>query len=64
MTEQQDQAVFAAFRGICVLRTMCKKARLRLGEERARELLIDLDRAFPGLAARSALRASALEPKR
>lgn len=56
MTEDQDQAILAAYLGICVLRTMCRKAGLKAGEERSKELLLELDVAFPGLAARSALR--------
>mgnify|MGYP001616451345 CR=1 FL=1 len=56
MTEDQDRAVFSAYLGICVLRTMCRKAKLRLGEERSKELLVELDTAFPGLAGRAALR--------
>jgi len=56
MTREQDEAIYAAFLGICVLRTMCHKAHLPLAEQRAKELLIELDTAFPGLAGRSALR--------
>jgi hypothetical protein len=56
MTREQDQTISAAYLGICVLRTMCKKAGLVLAEQRAKELLIELDAAFPGLAGRAALR--------
>jgi hypothetical protein len=56
MTREQDEAIFAAFLGIMVLRTMCKKAGLTMGEQRSKELLIELDTAFPGLSGRSALR--------
>ncbi len=56
MTPEQDQAIFAAYLGIMVLKTMCRKAKLTLAEQRCSELLIELDTAFPGLAARSALR--------
>ena len=56
LTPEQDQAIYAAFLGIGVLRTMCKKAKLTLAMQRCEELQIELDRAFPGLTARSALR--------
>jgi hypothetical protein len=56
MTREQDQAIYAAYLGICVLRRMCKTVKLTLGEQRCKELLIELDTAFPGLAARTALR--------
>lgn len=56
MTKDQDDAVFAAFLGICVLHTMCKKVGLKAAEERSAELLVEMDMAFPGLAGRSALR--------
>jgi hypothetical protein len=57
MTKEQDDAIYAAFLGIGVLRTMCKRAGLKAGEQRSAELMVELDRAFPGLTARSALRA-------
>lgn len=56
MTPEQDQAIYAAYLGVCVLQTLCKKAGLGLAEQRAKELLIELDTAFPGLAGRVALR--------
>ena len=56
MTPEQDQTLYGAYLGICVLRTMCKKAGLVLAEQRCKELLLQLDKAFPGLAGRVALR--------
>lgn len=56
MTPHQDQTIYAAYLGIRVLRTMCRKAKLSLAEQRCKELLIELDVAFPGLAGRAALR--------
>lgn len=56
MTEEQDQAIYSAYLGISVLRTMCRKAGLHMGEARAAELMVEMDTAFPGLAGRSALR--------
>jgi hypothetical protein len=56
MTREQDDAVLAAYLGICVLRTMCRKAGLTAGEERSRDLLKEMDEAFPGLAGRAAMR--------
>lgn len=61
MTEEQHHAIFSAYLGICVLRTMCKKAALHVAEDRAKDLLIELDTAFPGLAALSALREGSLK---
>lgn len=52
----QADAIYSAYLGIGVLRTMCRKAGLTLAEERSRDLMIELDTVFPGLAARSALR--------
>jgi hypothetical protein len=57
MTHEQDEAVFSAYLGICVLKTLCRKAKLELGEQRSGELLVELDTAFPGLSGRAALRA-------
>jgi hypothetical protein len=55
---RQDQAIFSAYLGIIVLKTMCKKVKLAAGEQRCDDLLIELDKAFPdiALAARSTLR--------
>lgn len=49
-------AIYAAYLGISVLRTMCKAAGLRLAQDRARDLMIELDTVFPGLSGRAALR--------
>lgn len=56
MTEEQDRAIYSAYLGIGVLRIMLRKAELKMGEKRAEELMLELDKAFPGLAGRSALR--------
>ncbi len=59
MTKNQQDAIYAAYLGICVLQTMCRKAGLTLGAERAKELLIELGTAFPFIPERvgmSALR--------
>lgn len=55
-----DAAVFSAYLGICVLQTMCNRAGLQMAETRAKDLLIEMDTAFPGLAGRAALRS--MEP--
>lgn len=47
MTTEQEDAIFAAYLGICVLQTMCRKARLDAGYQRSRELLGELGAAFP-----------------
>jgi hypothetical protein len=60
MNAAQQDAVYSAYLGICVLQTMCRKAGLRMGEQRAKELLVELGTAFPFIALRvgeSALRA-------
>lgn len=47
MTEEQEQAVYGAYLGVCVLQTMCRKAKLELAAERAGEILQELCTAFP-----------------
>ena len=47
---RQDQAIFSAYLGIIVLKTMCKKVKLAAGEQRCSDLLIELDTAFPDMA--------------
>ena len=59
MTKDQEDAVYAAYLGVCVLKTMCQKAGLALGEQRAKELLSEIGTAFPFVperVGRSALR--------
>jgi hypothetical protein len=58
MTKDQEDAVYGAYLGICVLQTMTKKAGLTLAEQRCKELLVELNTAFPHFAGRSALRAT------
>lgn len=55
--DAKEESAYAAYLGICVLATMCKKAGLSLAEKRATELLIEMGNAFPSFAGRSALRA-------
>lgn len=47
MTQEQEDAIYAAYMGICVLSTMCKKANLSAGRVRSEELLQELSTAFP-----------------
>lgn len=56
LTPDQDHALYSAFLGIMVLGTMLKKAGIMGGYERSKELLVEMDQAFPGLSASSALR--------
>ena len=59
MTTEQEDAIYAAYLGICVLKTMCRKAELTMGEQRAGEMLTELGEAFPFIGeriGRSALR--------
>lgn len=63
MTTEQEDAIYAAYLGICVLETTCRKARLEMGAQRAKELLVELGTEFPFIPERvavSALRAPAL----
>ena len=47
MTQEQEDAIYAAYMGICVLSTMCKKAGLGGGRLRSEDLLMELSTAFP-----------------
>ena len=47
MTKEQEDAIYAAYMGISVLSTMCKKAGLQMGRVRSEELLQELSEAFP-----------------
>lgn len=47
MTDEQEQAIYGAYLGICVLQSMCRKARLDLAATRAGDLLKELSTAFP-----------------
>ena len=61
MNKDQEDAVYSAYLGICVLQTMCRKAGLKMAEDRASELLMELGMAFPFIPERvglSALRES------
>lgn len=57
MTTEQEDAIYAAYLGICVLQTMCRKAGLTMGVQRSTELLTELGTAFPFIAERVALSA-------
>jgi hypothetical protein len=61
MKKSDQDAIYSAYLGICVLQTMCRKAGLLTGELRSNELLVELGTAFPFIAervGRSALRTS------
>jgi hypothetical protein len=49
VTEQQEDVIYAAYLGIAVLQTMCRKAGLDLGVQRSAEILGDLGTEFPFL---------------
>lgn len=55
MTTEQEEAIYAAYLGICVLKTMCRKAKLTLGEQRAQELIKEMGEAFPFIGQRVGL---------
>lgn len=56
ITQDQDEAILSAYLGIQVLCNMCRRAGLSAGYKRSRDLLKELDAAFPGLASRASLR--------
>jgi hypothetical protein len=57
MTKDQEDAIYAAYLGICVLRAMTRKVGLRMATERAGGLLQELGAAFPFIGERVALSA-------
>jgi hypothetical protein len=57
MTVEQEDAIYAAYLGICVLQTMCRKAGLTMGTERASDLLKEMGEAFPFIGERVGLSA-------
>jgi hypothetical protein len=57
LTKDQEDAIYAAYLGISVLKTMCRKANLKLGEQRSQELLTELGVAFPFIPERVGLSA-------
>lgn len=62
MTKDQEDAIYAAYLGVCVLQTMCRKAGLAIAEQRSKELLTELGTAFPFLGERVALSALRAAP--
>jgi hypothetical protein len=54
MTEAQEDAVYAAYLGICVLQTMVRKVGLTLAVTRSAELLGELSTTFPFIQERVA----------
>lgn len=57
MTKDQEDAIYSAYLGICVLKTMTRVAKLAMAERRSAELLKELGEAFPFIAERVALSA-------
>lgn len=57
MNKEQEDAIYAAYLGICVLQTMCRKAKLSMAVTRSSDLLKEMSEAFPFLAKRVALSA-------
>ena len=55
MTSEQEDAIYAAYLGICVLQTMCRKVGLNLGVDRSTELLKEMGEAFPFIPKRVGL---------
>ncbi len=59
LTQDQQDAIYAAYLGICVLQTMVRKVGLTLAVDRSTELLKEMGTAFPFIperVSRSALR--------
>lgn len=61
---KNEDTVYGAYLGLCVLRTICKKSGWTLAEQRTKEILVDLGTAFPHFAGRTALRNHDEESKR
>lgn len=57
MTKEQEDAIWAAYLGICVLQTMTRKVGLQLATGRCEALIVELSTAFPFIAERVALSA-------
>lgn len=57
MTKEQEDAIYAAYLGICILQTMCRKAGLIGGTDRSCDLLKELGEAFPFIGERVGLSA-------
>ena len=52
MTQQQHDAIYAAYLGIHVLRVMLRAIDQPLGVKRSGELIAELEQAFPSLKTR------------
>ncbi len=52
MTIEQENSIYAAYLGICVLQTMCRKVGLTMAVERSRELITELQTDFPFIVER------------
>jgi hypothetical protein len=57
MTPAQEDAVYSAYLGICVLQTMTRKVGLTMATERCDALLKEMGEAFPFIGERVALSA-------
>lgn len=55
MTETQQDAIYAAYLGVCVLRSMTRKVNLTLATQRCSDVLTELSEAFPFISERVAL---------
>ncbi len=47
LSAEQEDAIYASYLGICVLQTMCRKAKLGIGVDRATDLMKEMCEAFP-----------------
>ncbi len=54
MTKEQEDAIYSAYLGICVLQTMLRKVGLTMALKRTEILLKELSEAFPFLNERVA----------
>jgi hypothetical protein len=54
LTREEQDVIYTAYLGICVLQTMARKAGLEKGVQRSAELLGELGTAFPFLSERVA----------
>jgi hypothetical protein len=57
MTREQEDVIYAAYLGICVLQTMVRKVGLTMAVNRSSELLKELSESFPFISERVGLSA-------
>lgn len=54
--EKMEDLLWAAYLGLCVLRTMCRKVKLAAGEQTADTIIKEIEQLRPDFPPRTALR--------